>query len=49
MTYRGIVKNDSVELLRGVQLSDGMPVRIEPEQADWRADWERFARQVDRE
>ncbi len=49
MTYRGIVKNGHVELEEGTALPDGTPVRVEPEEADWQAQWEAFANQVERE
>ena len=46
MTYRGIVKQGKVELEQGTPLSDGTPVRVEPEITDWRSEWESLAREV---
>lgn len=49
MTYRGVVKNGKIELEKGTPLPDGTPVRVEPEQIDWRQEWETFAQQVEQE
>ena len=49
MTYRGIVRNGKVELQGEPRLAEGTVVKVEPEQSQWRGQWEEFARQVDQE
>ena len=49
MTYRGIVRNGKVELQGEPRLPEGTVVKVEPEQSQWRGQWEEFAHQVDQE